>query len=95
MDYEWHYFKKVCGKFFSRWYEYIHDFTLMNFDNEATEWLYVFIHVYIYFIDSDSVMDILIVLWWYYVVLRAPMDDLLHRSYMGRNFGKKFSIVNY
>ena len=43
--------------------KYIHDFTLMNFDNEATEWLYVFLYTYICFIDSDSVMDILIVLW--------------------------------
>ena len=29
--------------------KYIHDFTLMNFDNEATEWLYVFIHVYVFY----------------------------------------------
>ena len=24
--------------------------------------------------------------WWYYVVLRAPMDDLLQRSHMGRYY---------
>ena len=43
---------------------------------------HVLLYMYIYLHDHDYVMDFY--LWWYYVILRALMDDLWQRSHMGR-----------
>ena len=40
---------------------------------------HVLLYMYIYLHDHDYVMDFY--LWWYYVVLQAPMDDLWQVAY--------------
>ena len=43
--------------------------------------------VYIYICDYMIMSTTWIfIIWWYYVVLRAPMDDIWQRSHMGRYY---------
>ena len=47
---------------------------------------YTLLCIYLYMCLHFHDYVMVFYLWWYYVVLRVPMDDLLQRSHMGRDY---------
>ena len=77
-------FSKVCGGFwFIKWIS-MYLFCKLIYLMMKPLGGYTLLYMYIWIYDHNPIMGFLA--WWYYVVLRAPMDDLLQRSHMGRYY---------